>query len=320
MLELYEDNKERILLLCTLLLDRDGNPEGATTRIFRQAWELLLAGSIRDEAEFTRAVTDKAVAYCKAGILKRDPKAFRVPANKNFAATNYLPEQLTDEEDMALFIAHNLSPLHRFIYVLTAVFDYDMAAIAAITKMNASAVSLALEAEEVNIGRLLAVRSKQTGKSYAVTPADFHRDMKALGETLTVSGGVSTIVKIGIEAVCKPILEREKKKRKQMLIYGLVGALCICILGLGGWGIAIAVGEGNETTADTSSYDYADEDISAYTSESVTFEETADETTDETTATTSMETESDMDTDTKAESISSPENETQPEGATEAEE
>ncbi len=250
---LYNDNKERVLFLCTLLLEDTNSACNATSRIFRNMWDLVIAGQIETEEEFSRAVIDKAVNYCKSSIAKKDSKAFRTPQNKNFANTSYSADKLVGEDDLAMFIVRNLPPLHRFIYVLNALFDYNESDLAKVFKINEATVGLALDAEEANIKRLLSLNKQQTGEECSLSVDEFHRDIENIGNAVSVSGGVNTTVILGIDSVCDPILEKERKKRNKIIIYIGSAVVTIALICLAVWGI-ISASSGADSDYD-SGYD-----------------------------------------------------------------
>ncbi len=267
---LYNDNKERVLFLCTLLLENTSVACNATSRIFRNMWDLIIAEQIETEEEFSRAVIEKAVNHCKSSIAKKDTKAFRTPQNKNFANASYSADKLIGEDDLALFIVRNLPPLHRFIYVLNALFDYNESDLAKVFKINEATVKLALDAEEANIKRLLSLNKQQTGEECSLTVDDFHRDLEGIGDAVAVPGGVNTTVILGIDSVCDPILEKVKKQRNKMLIYIGIGLLCLCVVAFAVWGISKAVSDDDTDGTEDTSADTGDDDVSdevTYTTE-----------------------------------------------------
>ncbi len=250
---LYNDNKERVLFLCTLLLENTSVACNATSRIFRNMWDLIIAEQIETEEEFSRAVIEKAVNHCKSSITKKDTKAFRTPQNKNFVATSYSADKLIGEDDRALFIVRNLPPLHRFIYVLNALFDYNESDLAKVFKINEATVGLALDAEEANIKRLLSLNKQQTGGECSLSVDDFHRNLEGIGASVTVPGGVNTTVILGIDSVCAPIIEKERKKRNKIIVYVGSAVVAIALICLAVWGI-ISASSGADSDYD-SDYD-----------------------------------------------------------------
>ncbi len=251
---LYNDNKERVLFLCTLLLENTSVACNAASRIFRNMWDLIIAEQIETEEEFSRAVIEKAVNHCKSSIAKKDTKAFRPPQNKNFANASYYADKLKAEDDLALFIVRNLPPLHRFIYVLNALFDYNESDLAKVFKINEANVKIALDAEEANIKRLLSLNKQQTGEECSLSVDEFHRDLKGIGDAVEVPGGINTTVILGIDSVCDPLIEKARKERNKILMYVGIGLLCLCLIVFAVWGISKAVANDTDTdgTEDTS--------------------------------------------------------------------
>ncbi len=229
-------------------------------------WDLIIAEQIETEEEFSRAVIEKAVNHCKSSIAKKDTKAFRTPQNKNFANASYSVDKLIAEDDLALFIVRNLPPLHRFIYVLNALFDYNESDLAKVFKINEATVGLALDAEEANIKRLLSLNKQQTGEECSLPVDEFHRDLEGIGDAVAVPGGVNTTVILGIDSVCYPIIEKARKERNKILMYVGIGILCLCLIGFAVWGISEAANNDDSTTEDTEDSDSDDADDTSVSS------------------------------------------------------
>ncbi len=243
-----------------LLLGDENAACNATSRVFRSMWELVIDGIVTTEEEFYTMLTDKTITYCKTAILKKDPKAFRVPVGKSFVSYPYAKSKLIKEEKSCLFILRNLPPLCRFIYTLHFVFNYDENSLARIFKMSEEVIRQALDAEETNIKRLLTIGEKIV----SLTAEDFHRELCALEDEICLPTGVDHTVAVCIDAVYGPILEESRKKRNKIRMCIGIVILCLALLSLGVWGIYSAVN--NSATSD----DASDDDVTD-TTDTVTY-------------------------------------------------
>ncbi len=246
---LYNENKDSVLFLCTLLLENRGTACNATSRIFRSMWDLVISGEIESEEVFAKAVIEKAVNHSKTIIMKNDQKAFRIPANKNFTSIEYPEESKTNDDTLALFILHCLPPLQRFIYVLSAFFGYDDRALADLFKTNDDTIRLALDAEETNILRFSTQHEKATGEVCSMSLDEFHRELKSIEATLTVPTGVNATVLLCIDAVCDPIFEQERKHRRKTLLITASLIWCVFLVVLC---VFVIINHNNSTNADNS--------------------------------------------------------------------
>ncbi len=262
MLALYNNNKEKVLFLCTLLLSDMNAACNATSRTFRNMWDLVIAGEIKTEEAFSKTVIEKAVSSCKSSASKKDAKAFRNPVNNNFNVKNYSAGKIVDDKERALFLIHNLPPLQRFICVLNTFFGYDERRLAQMFKISEKNVKFALEAEEANLESYLSLYKKLNGEEGSYSADEFHRELESIGEAVVVPNGVNTTVLLGIDSVCEPILKRAKKARNKIFINIGAGLLCACFISLAVWGIISAA---NSTNNDYNSgysegYDYGYDD------------------------------------------------------------
>ncbi len=261
MMTLYNDNKERVLFLCTLLLEDTNTAFNSIPRIFRNMWELIIAEQIENEYEFSRAVIEKTVNYCKSCISKKDSKAFRTPINKNFSGTNYSEDALIEDENLSLFIVRNLPHLHRFIYILHALFDYKEDDITQVFKMNKATVKLALDSEDANIKRLISIGKQHTSEICTLSVSEFHRELEKIGDSLSIPNSVDTAVISGIDAICLPLIEKEKKQRNITIMYICIGVLGLCLIGC--IVFAILKSADNNDDTDTSEDTASDTDTDA---------------------------------------------------------
>lgn len=230
MKSLYEANKNEIMLLCESLLC-DGAAAGkAAAFVFKSVWETLIAGQLRSEEEVQRFLRRKAVNYCRVRVTKQDSKAFRSPANKNFANVVYQPEEMYTEGENVDVVLKNLPVFHRFVYVLHAFAWFDASQIAKLMNVREELIGTALEAEGVNISRIMSALGRGQG-SYGVT--QLKEDLLAKKEHMEIPEAAAARVNADIETVCRPLMEKARKKTIRVIVIAVAVCLIAAAVGIG---------------------------------------------------------------------------------------
>ena len=287
---LYETNKSKVYYVAKCLLLDNKQACAATAAAFKEAWHYLRSSDVSTEDEFTQYVLMKVIGFCKGKAYQKNPKAFRVPFNKNFL----LPINLVVKDDYAnelAFLLGNLPVMHRYIFVLHTVCGFDELQIGRIMKCASEIITTALEAEEANFGRLQQLSTKNYILSYEEITADTSAGVNEL-PPLTV---IDEQVAITINAIATPVEEKAKKTKYTVSIISVLICACIMIATL----IVFLPGNSDTTdtsgleTEDTSYYDdeiYDDEiyDDEILTDDTTVTEDTTD--TGETTATDATDT------------------------------
>lgn len=234
MTELYQNNKKKVFYLCYTLLGSTAEADRAATHIFKSSWELLLAGEIENEADFSNTVMKKAVNFCKTKMLKSNQKAFRFPPNKNFAGIQYSPDRVVTDGDICEQILNNLPVLHRFIYICATLADWSEDEIAVLIHSNRETVRLALAAEETNISKILSCINQKTGEQNALSADEFHKLLKKTSSDVIITKAVDSVVIMGIDSIASPIAEKQKKKIRKIssIITGSVLLLILVVFGI----------------------------------------------------------------------------------------
>ena len=226
MTTLYQLNKQQVYYICNLLLCDPKAADNACVHVFKNIWDYLLNGKIATEEEFTEFVIKKAVNHCKNKITKSNNKAFRIPQNKNFAATQYSANTVITEGDACEQILANLSPLHRFIYVLSAYAKWSDADIAELIHTKSEVIKTALDTEQNNLDRLAYAIKQKTNDEVGITSSEFHKLMGSAQHSVQVTHAIDTIVIFAIDSIAEPI---ERKAKKKMIKIGLISAIS-CVL------------------------------------------------------------------------------------------
>lgn len=249
---LYQANKQHILYLCNLLLCDEKAADTACTQIFKQAWDLVLSGTVQSEEEFSTAVEKKAVYHCKNKLSKSNNKAFRIPAGKNFAAMQYSESSVVTDGSVCDQILGSLPVLHRFIYVLHAVFDWSDEDIAELIHSKPDIVCVALDVEDMNISRITQCIQKKTGENTEITSYELHKQLVD-GETgCTVSRAIDSIVLLGIDSLAAPIALKIKKQMQKIVLISTAAVLALALLIFGI--VMIAKNEGTDDPIEDDTY------------------------------------------------------------------
>lgn len=227
MTALYNSNKSQILFLCRALLLDDNAADNAMVYVFKKSWGELVSGGISSEEEFTKLLLHKAAAHCKTKVGKKNSKAFRMPANFNFAACDYRMEKMNVDGGACSSILANLPELHRFIYVLRTVAEFSNEEIAKMFGMSMKMAESALEAEEANVRRIAELAGKKLGREMSMTAEEFHKMLLGEAASTTTLKSVDKTADLSIRDVCIPIQEAEKKKR--IRIFSIAGAAVLVI-------------------------------------------------------------------------------------------
>lgn len=252
---LYNANKTDVMFLCKALLLDDNAASNAVSRIFKSMWELLISGQISTEEEFSATAIRKSATYCKTYLSKKNSKAFRVPANRNFTGIIGDTAKMMFSGDVCNIILQNLPPLQRFVYVLSTSFHYNTAQLAKLFNTNEDTIRSALEAENACLVRIVSAASDKMKMGINLSVDAFHDTLLAK-KKIEIPKTVDSTVLIGIDNICEPI--RRKEKKKVIRISAITGAvvLCICLI----VGIVLATGSNSQSnsTSDEGSLNSSD--------------------------------------------------------------
>ncbi len=225
---LYDENKTEIMCLCQSLLEDEKAACAVFVRVFRNMWDALLNGEVQNKEEFHQKSVKKAVSLCKAKISKKDSKAFRIPQNKNFMDTIYSANTILLNDNVCVMVLKNLPILHRFIYIMHTVCDYNINQIAEVLKTNNETIQIAVNAEDVNINRIIAAACAKSKTQFSMTKTEFHNALLSAKEETPVSQDITADILLEIDRVCEPILKKAKKKNMRIMLVSAVSVVCVC--------------------------------------------------------------------------------------------
>lgn len=220
--KLYHSTKQKVFYVCKLLLQDEILAETATIWVFRFGWTEMKTLEIRTEDEFAKFVVQRAVGYCKKVVLRRNSKAFHVPANKNFNITR-IPSQIGTIGNVEDTIFARFSDLQRFILVLNAVAWFNKEELSKTVNLKNNILKIAMETEKKNIENILKDMQMDCELSYR----NVMDDIVANEYLQVVPERVDEEVAKVIALIVEPI-EREKTRRRNRVIVA-VAAGCMMI-------------------------------------------------------------------------------------------
>ena len=219
---LYSENKNKIYTIARSILLDDAQANTVTAAVFRELFSGLKSAQIGSEEGFTIHAVTKAAGYCKAQLTKKNPKTFRLPANRNFALAQGLAVKDADSETD--FYLTNLPALQRFIFVMHTAGGWDSMKLARALNIDSGAARAAIEAEGANFQRL----QQLSGKSYTTAYKQLAADIAAC--RLTVSEDVDKLMEAVIESIAAPAEAKAKKDKKRNRI--LAAVACVAAIAI----------------------------------------------------------------------------------------
>ncbi len=245
---LFEANKQKVYYVSFLLTGKKTEAIEATNFVFKNVWDSINAHDIKTDDEFMHLAIRKATDYTKRNISKRDNKAFKIPAKLNFLINL---ESKSDKEYPLITteVLSYLPYLQRFILVLHTVGEYLPEQIASTFKLDMKTVGFALDAENINIHRILSLM-KETDTDYTSFIELLKNGEDEIDFPVEVNNHAYTV----INNIAGPI--ERKKKRLIIRICAVILSLIILTGGI----VHIVINDNNATTSggDNSQSDTAD--------------------------------------------------------------
>ncbi len=226
--QLYEKNKQKVFYISELLCDNQNDAVAATNFAFKNVWSVMSSHGVKTEEDFSHLVIRKAVDYCKKRANKKDSRAFRTPQGKNFfipIGTYNTKEMIRKTGNLAHTIVKLLPYFQRYIFVLHNVGGYLPEQIASTFKLDMKTIGIALEAEQINIERLLHRTSIEGIKSSVI-----FEELSATETTTEVPSDVDVYVFSVIDSIAKPI--EKKHKRQCIVVLSVIVAAIIATVGI----------------------------------------------------------------------------------------
>ncbi|MGI6254439.1 MAG: hypothetical protein ACOYJZ_02280 [Acutalibacter sp.] len=255
---LYDMTKQKVMALCSLLLQEEPLCQQAVPRVYRALWDQVLDGKLTTEEAFEEAALRKAAALCQTLAARKSTKAFRIPTNRNFVQ-GVGESKVPRRGELWEQVTASLPPLQRFLFVLSSLGGFSSGQLARMFRTNEETVRLALQAEPILLKRILATLWGE-GEETSLTVEDLHKAWERCQVRAEVPQTVESSISNSMEALCRPIQQKRARKLRRM---AAVGAAMVLVLCLGAWAVSSAVsGSGQEDAAVTTSQT---EDSSAVT-------------------------------------------------------
>ncbi len=219
---LYEKYKQRVYYVAWKLLLNKNQAADVAGTVFGNIWSGLSASNIATEQEFADDVMVQVAKACQKTVMKKQAKAFRMPASKNFLSAPVLDAdaRIETEEDKVL---SQMPKLQRFLLVLHTVGRLNSDRLIEIFHFDRNVLDMALGAEEANVEEII----KQSGD---IRIGSYRRLTDALEENVSsfvAPDKADARVLDKIDAIAKPIEQKQKKKMTQIGILAAGGCLVI---------------------------------------------------------------------------------------------
>ncbi len=216
---LYHSVEKKVFFLACSLLGDEKEAVNASVQAFKSAFESLKNEGIETEKDFSDLVIKKLANNCKKIITKKDQKAFKIPANKNFVLTGAVDTDCNNTE-LADRILDRFAFVQKTVLVLDIVGGLDKKQIAAICKTDVKTVEAAIDAQNGNIERL------SDGKMTLENISDTFRKRE---NAISLPREANDEIKKIIAEISAPY----KKRRRNIAIIITSIVLVVCLIATG---------------------------------------------------------------------------------------
>lgn len=141
MMQLYEANKQKVYYISLLLLGNEAEAAEAASFAFKNVWGGITAHAIASERELPIWRPQGGGLLQKKICKQKNPKAFRVPPNRNFLLGGD-SASVSEGADVSSALPAALPALQRFILVLHSVGGYLPEQLASLFKFDLKTIGL----------------------------------------------------------------------------------------------------------------------------------------------------------------------------------
>ncbi len=224
-LKLYEKNKVKAMFVAKSLLIDAVKATEAVSKVFTSIWNDMKTSHIEKEADFTNLVIRKTADYCKQVTAKKNSKAYKIPADKNFAIS-VSGANTGKYQSPEIYVLANMPELHRFIFVLHTVLKVEKDVIKNLLKMDKDVLNNILSVERENVEKIIKSSESADVSSYEGIIEDLRKsELKS-----SVSDKVDSKIKELAQEAEKPYKAR---KRKNIIWGGFATAVVCAAVGIG---------------------------------------------------------------------------------------
>ena len=250
MTALYENNVTAVYCLAKALVRGSDQAVPATNWGIKSAFQAAEKGAVQSEEEFTLLAMKQAAGYCKKEVIKKDPRAFKLPPKKDFSISRvneqYIDSNGTDVENYAKC----LPAIQRFTFVLQHLGNMEDLQIGKVIGMDTGTIELIKEAEENNLAKICKAVNISGGSCSDPVPEVISAGFVKMLDSTELPDAVSEYIENYIESVAGPIEAAAKNKGKKIGIIATATLVCIAIL------IAIIAGGNNSNVVTSDDDDY----------------------------------------------------------------
>ena len=250
MTELYENNTSTVYCLANALLRGSEQAVPATNWGIKSAFQAAEKGVIESEDEFLLLAMKQAAGYCKKEVIKKDPRAFKLPPKKEFIISRVSEHTLNpNAADVENYI-RCLPAIQRFTFVLSHLGDMEDLQVGKVIGVDTGTISLIKEAEEQNLAKICKTVNIAGGCCSDPVPEVVSAECVKLQESTELPDGVCEYIENYIDSIATPIEAAAKNKGKKIGI--IAGSVLVCIAII----VAIIAGTGNSITYTSGNDDY----------------------------------------------------------------
>ena len=227
MTALYENNAAAVYCLANALLRGSEQAVPAANWGIKSAFQAAEKGVIESEEDFVLLAMKQAAGYCRKEVIKKDPRAFKLPPKKEFAISR-VNEQAIDPNasDVENYI-RCLPAIQRFTFVLGHLGDMEDLQIGKVIGMDVRTVLLIREAEEQNLAKICKEVNIAGGCCSDPVPEVINIGFVKLQENTELPDAACEHIENYIDSVAAPVEAAAKNKGKK--IGTIAGAVLVCI-------------------------------------------------------------------------------------------
>lgn len=222
---LYKSNVQKVFYISRLFFGSTAEAEEATISSFHEIWKELGSGKIQSEEGFTNVCVAAALKHCKREMLKKDPSALSVPAEKEFEVKD-IQSSLSAEGTMEAFILRQFDDLQKLVLIMHTVCQYNKDQMKAMLDLDLPVINAILDAEEQSIQRAIRFAGKGKTTSYSKVVLQFIH----LEKDCTVPKYVRGKIEGQIDELAAPVEEKMGKAYRALIWTAVI--LFVCCIGV----------------------------------------------------------------------------------------
>ena len=250
MTELYEKNAAAVYCLANALMRGSAEAVPAANWGIKSAFQAAERGVIESEGDFTLLAMKQAAGYCRKEVIKKDPRAFKLPPKKEFTISRVNEHAIDPGAADVENYVRCLPALQRFTFVLGHLGNMEDLQIGKVIGMDTSTVALIREAEDQNLANICKAVNMAGGCCNDPVSEAVNISFAKVLDTTQLPDTVAGYIENYIDSVAAPIEAAAKNRGKKIAI--IAGAVLVCVAIIA----AIVAGAGRSTTFTSDGDDY----------------------------------------------------------------